>query len=673
MRRDRHHAVVVPLGVPEDARGLGLGVAAMIHGLVRLGGENIALAQLFAKPDDSGNAPRSIETYLPSENWQSLDLARQEPPVELVLTGTFEPPTEGRGTFQLVAYDPHHASASSRVEHFIDDDDDAGSAFVLAITELMAGLPPSGLAAIAPELTALADIKGMSWSVLESVIHAERCLLADPARHGMPNNLPAAFSFLGRAVSELPSNNYLLGRLASAAIDVATHPATPDNLLDTALRAVTDALDDAPDALGLQEAQAVLYQRKQMTDKAIEVLARMAKQTLPADQGARLTGFHCGLLRQAGRTAQAEDTLRAAKALYPEASVLHLEEGRSLLDAGNVEGAKAAWERVLARDEGHAFAAAMMLAELATKTKDASLAASVTDRLLAIAAQGQEVPVPILRTALRIVQEFEPSGLSKSARIAKLCEHLVTANPLDVGAMLIAAKASADPKSQTADGIAEALRLLHQISTIAPESVFAAEAARGKLHLTEPEALEAIEQAVKDAQEEMLSELPAIRERLRSLRTAHPLWLVEFGLGICEKRMQDTVAALASFERARKLAPGAVAVLIELTDLLLTQAAKRPAAAPDASAENTSPAEEALQHIEKACSEEPDTVECHAWRGKTLHALGRTADAVEALELGLRLAPDSQALHALLNEVKAPPPKPKVGLADSIRAFFTKK
>jgi tetratricopeptide (TPR) repeat protein len=105
--------------------------------------------------------------------------------------------------------------------------------------------------------------------------------------------------------------------------------------------------------------------------------------------------------------------------------------------------------------------------------------------------------------------------------------------------------------------------------------------------------------------------------------------------------------------------------------LLLAEA--RRATAKITEGEGLSPAEAALQHIEKACSEEPDTPECHAWRGKALHGLGRSADAIEALELALRLDPKNEALLALLQEISAPPAKPKPGFAASLRAFFTKK
>ena len=39
-------AVVVPFGVPNERRGLGLGLAALVHGFARIRGQHVALAQL---------------------------------------------------------------------------------------------------------------------------------------------------------------------------------------------------------------------------------------------------------------------------------------------------------------------------------------------------------------------------------------------------------------------------------------------------------------------------------------------------------------------------------------------------------------------------------------------------------------------------------------------------
>ncbi|MDB5214784.1 MAG: domain protein putative component of TonB system, partial [Myxococcaceae bacterium] len=41
-------AVVIPFGVPDDGRGLGLGLAALVHSFAQIDGESVALAQLLS-------------------------------------------------------------------------------------------------------------------------------------------------------------------------------------------------------------------------------------------------------------------------------------------------------------------------------------------------------------------------------------------------------------------------------------------------------------------------------------------------------------------------------------------------------------------------------------------------------------------------------------------------
>ena len=49
-------AVIIPFGVPPEGKGLGLGLAALVHGSSQIDGGSIALAQLLSKkPDGSRN------------------------------------------------------------------------------------------------------------------------------------------------------------------------------------------------------------------------------------------------------------------------------------------------------------------------------------------------------------------------------------------------------------------------------------------------------------------------------------------------------------------------------------------------------------------------------------------------------------------------------------------
>src|SRR6187549_2881968 len=50
-------AVVIPFGVPDDGRGLGLGLAALVHSFAQIDGESVALAQLLARSGTTPPAP----------------------------------------------------------------------------------------------------------------------------------------------------------------------------------------------------------------------------------------------------------------------------------------------------------------------------------------------------------------------------------------------------------------------------------------------------------------------------------------------------------------------------------------------------------------------------------------------------------------------------------------
>src|SRR3954465_952995 len=89
------HAVVIPFGVPVEARGLGLGLAALLHGFAQIEGHSVALAQLFGRRegDPDSAAPAPVEAFVPPNAWRDLAGNGNAPSdVTVVLTGTFEPP-----------------------------------------------------------------------------------------------------------------------------------------------------------------------------------------------------------------------------------------------------------------------------------------------------------------------------------------------------------------------------------------------------------------------------------------------------------------------------------------------------------------------------------------------------------------------------------------------------
>ena len=66
-------AVVIPFGVPDEGRGLGLGLAALLHTCVQVDGAGLAVAQLHARKKDEPKtaAPVPVEAFVPPAAWNS--------------------------------------------------------------------------------------------------------------------------------------------------------------------------------------------------------------------------------------------------------------------------------------------------------------------------------------------------------------------------------------------------------------------------------------------------------------------------------------------------------------------------------------------------------------------------------------------------------------------------
>ena len=65
--RPNPRAVVIPFGVPDDGRGLGLGLAALVHSFAQIDGESVALAQLLARRS-APREPRDEHDEVGEEN-----------------------------------------------------------------------------------------------------------------------------------------------------------------------------------------------------------------------------------------------------------------------------------------------------------------------------------------------------------------------------------------------------------------------------------------------------------------------------------------------------------------------------------------------------------------------------------------------------------------------------
>src|SRR5580693_4452399 len=243
-------ALVIPFGVPTEGRGLGLGLAALVHACVHVEGGGVALAQLQSRRSEEQDLPTPagappVEAFVPPAAWR--DIARRGEPeagVGVVLTGSFEPPSDGHGAIHLLAFDSRDGHTRARVDAPIDDAR-AGAGLVGAFEQLWSGL--------GGEIGALQGLRELGWESLESVLRAERCALHDPARGG-PHDRLAAMLHFGRAIGDAPDARYPAERLAAIALDSAAGFALDPRLASAAVRALERATEDAPSCVELVEA-----------------------------------------------------------------------------------------------------------------------------------------------------------------------------------------------------------------------------------------------------------------------------------------------------------------------------------------------------------------------------------------------------------------------------------
>src|SRR5204863_321406 len=146
-------AVVIPFGVPDDGRGLGLGLAALVHSFASIDGESVALAQLLARKrersddedgDDDSRDDKAeaspVEAFVPPDAWRDLTGSSAAPPgVSFVVTGAFEPPTDGRGLIQLLVFDTKDGKTRAKVEAPVDGES-AGKGLIAAFEECFSQL-----------------------------------------------------------------------------------------------------------------------------------------------------------------------------------------------------------------------------------------------------------------------------------------------------------------------------------------------------------------------------------------------------------------------------------------------------------------------------------------------------------------------------------------------------
>ena len=637
-------AVVIPFGVPEDGRGLGLGLAALVHSFAQIDGESVALAQLLSRKtssrgqdvagslrdlaeeeaepeEDEDEAPPvsseggPVEAFVPPQAWKDLAGGGAAPAgVSYVVTGAFEPPTDGRGLIQLLVFDAKNGRTRARVEAPVDGDN-AGRALLAAFEEAWS--------LVGGELGPVRDIDDLSWDALESVLLAERCALHDPLRGG-PHDRLAAMVHLGRAIGDAPDSRYPASRLASLALDVAVAQPSDGRLADAAMRALVRATEDAPANADLVEAIAALCLRQGDAEGA----ERRALEAITIDRGrARLYA----LLSEARRSrADLPGALTAIEdGLLHDATdpLLGTERGIVLLERGNLDEAERALRMVL--DARPLYAPAFAnLASLLMERKDGVAAAHLVDDVLT---HERGAHPDVLRRAIQLTIAVEPEGIARAARIARLAGALVERLPEDPWAVLVLARAL----SQTGERLA-AVRRLHQVEELAKGTTLAAEAQRGRLALEEPQAAVEIDAVLRAAYQAAPEDLDMIAARARTLGVTHESWCAYLAAGIAERRLERWRPARDALAEAVRLSPGCTPAHMELAGALVA----------------LSEPEAALDHARRACELDGDTARTLAVLATTLLAGGRRDEAAVAIDRALALDETDEANRALAERIR---------------------
>lgn len=634
---------MIPFGVPDDGKGLGLGLAALVHSFARIDGESVALAQLLSAKAEGDDAdpprspePRAVEAFVPPHAWR--DLAGASPPspgVDFVLTGIFEPPTDGRGLIQLLAFEANGGRTRAQVEAQVDDEN-AGQALLRAFDELWSQL--------GGELGGIREIGDLSWDALESVLHAERCALHDPHRGG-PHDRLAAMMHFGRAIFDSPEARLPAVRLAALALEATTEGGDP-KLAEAARRTIARATRDAPSSAALAEASAVLALRTGDVDEAERHI----------EDALRIGETRASLYALLSEVRRARGDLDGALAAIEEGllhdafdPLLNTERGVVLSRRGKFAEAERAWRTVL---EGHPLylPAFTNLASFVMERRDVDAGTRLVDDVLAYALVGAAHP-EVLRHAVRLTLATEPDGTARAARIAKLAEALTLRAPNDAWASLVSARAHLKLGSE-----ALARRRLSHVEAMAPRSRFAAEARSLRFAIEAPNASLEIEAVLRAAYRAPEADLEILAVRARRLASYHDVWHAYFALGIVERRLARWRSAGDAFAEAVRLAPGASSAYAELSGVCIALGDPRAA----------------LEHARTTCELEGDTARSLAVLATAFLAAGHREEAGAAVDRALALDATDEAHRALAARIRAEQSAPARGLS-RLRGVFVRR
>lgn len=629
-------AVVIPFGVPDDGRGLGLGLAALVHSFALIDGESVALAQLLARKqvsdddEDSSSGgegddvalesePSPVEAFVPPHAWRDLTGSSSTPSgVSFVVTGAFEPPTDGRGLIQLLVFDTKDGRTRAKAEALVDGDS-AGKTLIAAFEEVFTQL--------GGELGNVRDIDDLSWEALESVLRAERCALHDPLRGG-PHDRLAAMVHLGRAIGDAPECRFPASRLAALALDVAVGGPSDVKLAEAAFRALERAREDAPRNADLIEALAALSLRLGNADSA-EDYTRAALDVEPSRP--RLYALLSEARRSRGDLGGALLAIEDGLLHGATDPLLNTERGIVLAERGASEQAESAWRMVL--DLRPLYPPAFTnLATVLMDRKDGVAGAQLVDEALRHGVAGGQAHPDVLRRAIQLSLAIEPEGIARASRVATLAQALISRAPNDAWAGLVLARALAATGDRSA-----AVKQLSEVEKLAEQSSLAAEAQRGRLALEEPQASLEIDSVLRGAYQAASEDLETIASRARALATTHQAWHAWFALGIAERRRERWRAARDAFAEAIRIAPGCTPAHMEIVAAHVALSDPEPA----------------LLHAKKACELEGESARTLSVLATALLAAGKRDEAALAIDQALSLDATDEANRALAERIRA--------------------
>ena len=487
---DKPHALVIPFGVPERGKGLGLGLASLVHAFTRIDDGDVALAQIRSHGSDGG-VTGIVEAFVTAAQWRAMPGSEDTPPqVRVVLTGAFEPPREGRGAFSVVAFDAKTGEPRAKLDAVLDADG-AGRSIVSTLESLCAR--------VGGDASGLRGLESLSWDALESVLMAETWRVR--ALSGTePSGVVAALAHLGRAVSEARDATFPAERLATMAFEIARSAPDVRNV-EAALRTVITATVDAPESAALEAAAGGLALRLGRLDEAIAHAERAIEH-----DAARALPF--ALLAEAKRVrgdlAGARRAIEAAAAIDDDDPYVRNERAMLAVVSGDAAGAQDEWQKLLSSNATHSAAFAN-LAALALERGEATLAQLVVDHALSIRSGA---PIDMLRRAVQVALAVEVASVARGSRVASLCRAVIEREPKDAVASLLLVRALSEMGEREA-----ALERLATLETSAKGTLVAAEALRVRLHVEEPLAATAIDAAMRAAQAEDGADFDAIATR----------------------------------------------------------------------------------------------------------------------------------------------------------------